>query len=256
MLINKRIIPVLLLKNEGLYKTCQFSDPTYVGDPINIIRIFNEKEVDELILLDITPETKQNGPNFALLEKLAGECFSPLAYGGGITNSAQAEQILNLGFEKIVLGKSLAENETLVQTLTQNFGSQAIVACVEVKKNLLSKYQVYTNNGRDKLNIDLISYLKRAQDLGVGEIFINDISRDGTLKGYDLNLYKEISQHINVPLIACGGAHSEENLVSVLNSGASAAAAGSLFVFQGIHKAVLISYTNQNKLRKLFEHFA
>lgn len=240
-----RVIPVLLLKDSGLYKTVKFSDPKYVGDPINAVRIFNDKEVDELLILDINAGKNKKEPDYGLLESIVSEAFMPIGYGGGINSLSQVKRLLKLGIEKIILNSVFYENESILKELVDNFGSQSIVASLDYKKNLFgNKYPFFINASKHK-KIDLITYAKHLESLGVGEIILQSIDRDGTFLGYDLEQIKAVSNAINIPLVACGGAGKISDLREAINSGASAAAAGSIFVFNGIHKAVLISYSNK-----------
>lgn len=242
--LNKtRVIPVLLLKGKGLYKTVKFKNPKYIGDPINSVKIFNEKEVDELVFLDIDASPSGLNPDYDLLEDIAGEAFMPMAYGGGITNVEQARIIFNIGFEKIILNSSLYENLDLVDKIVSEFGSQSVVGCIDVKRSIFKKYELFSQNGSKKQNISILNHLENLINRGVGEVLVNSIDRDGTMAGYDLSLIKIVSDSVNVPVIACGGASCINDFKqAVEKSNASAVAAGSMFVFMGPHKAVLINY--------------
>lgn len=248
--MNKtRVIPVLLLKGEGLYKTVKFKNPRYIGDPINSVRIFNEKEVDELVFLDIDATKDKKDPNFELLKDIASEAFMPMAYGGGITTVEQARVIFNIGFEKIILNSSLYENLELVDEIVSEFGSQSVVGCIDVKRNFFKKYELFSQNGSRKQNISILNHLENLINRGVGEVLVNSIDRDGTMTGYDLSLVKIVSDSVNVPVVACGGASCINDFKQVVEkSNASAVAAGSLFVFLGPHKAVLINYPDRTEL--------
>lgn len=250
--MNKtRVIPVLLLKKWGLYKTVNFKSPKYVGDPINSVRIFNDKEVDELVFLDIDATKKSIEPNYDLLENIAGEAFMPMAYGGGLRNIEQVRRIFRIGFEKVILNSALFYKPSFIKTIASEFGSQSIVGCIDVKVDLFRKHHLYANGGTIKQNVSITDHLKFLIEEGVGEIFVNSISKDGTMKGYDLSLIKKVSNCVNVPVIACGGASSLKDFELVVKqSGATAVAAGSMFVFIGPHRAVLINYPNKNELTK------
>jgi cyclase len=252
-MIQHRIIPVLLLKNGGLYKGVRFKDHKYVGDPINAVKIFNEKEVDELVFLDITASLEKRTPNFALLKDIASECFMPLAYGGGINSLDIIRETLRTGIEKVILNTSAVINPQLVNEAARYFGSSTIVVSIDVKKSFLGKQQVFINSGHEKTNLDPIDWAKKLESLGVGEIIINSIDRDGTLSGYDNELVKHITQAVAVPVIAAGGGKDLEDYAKVCTVyGASAASAGASFVFHGKHKAVLITYPSQAEIKNAF----
>lgn len=251
-MVQARVVPVLLLKNRGLVKTVRFDSPRYVGDPINAVRIFNEKEVDELILLDINATKNQRPPDFDLIQEIGSEAFVPFAYGGGITTAAQAKKILFAGAEKVVLNSILFQNEQLVTEISNLVGASSTVVAVDVKKNFFGKPCVFQHTKGKVLNIDPIEYCQKMVHLGAGEIFINAVDLDGTMKGYDLDLIKKITSSVDVPVIACGGCGNIEHIREVLTvSHASAAAAGSFFVFHGKHKAVLINYPESGDLFSL-----
>ena len=248
--MNKtRVIPVLLLKGEGLYKTVKFKNPRYIGDPINSVRIFNEKEVDELVFLDIDATKDKKDPNFELLKDIASEAFMPMAYGGGLNNIEQVREIFSIGFEKVILNSVLYHDIEIVEKIVSEFGSQSVVGCVDVKSNVFKTYNIYSINGSQKMNISLKDHIMQLAEKGVGEIFINSINRDGTMSGYDLHLIKEVANLVSVPVVACGGASSVYDFKqAVEKSNASAVAAGSMFVFMGPHKAVLINYPDRAEL--------
>lgn len=247
-----RIIPVLLLKNKGLVKTVRFSDPKYVGDPINAVRIFNEKEVDELIFLDITATSEKRKPNFEYLEKIAGECFMPLCYGGGITSLSDIRKIINLGVEKVSINSFAYSNQSFIKEAANEFGSSTIVVSVDVKKNLWGKYVIALNNGKTLTKTDPIEYVRIIEEMEAGEILLNSVERDGVMNGYDLDLISKISGSVKIPVVACGGAKDLDDFKNALKAGASALAAGSMFVFHGKLKAVLISYPSQKDLKSTF----
>lgn len=251
-MLQHRVIPALLLRNNGLVKTTRFKDPKYVGDPINAIRIFNEKEVDELMLLDITASKENREPNFEMIEQIAGECFMPLAYGGGVRTVEQAQRIYALGVEKICLQTSALENPGLVTELAQRFGSQSVMVSVDVKRNWMGKPQLYSSAKASSLGSDWIERTQQLVKAGAGEVLLNAVDKDGTLQGPDLALIEQLSQAINVPLIAVGGVGSMGDIKAAVNAGASAVAAGAFFVYHGPHRAVLITYPKYAELEALF----
>jgi cyclase len=248
--MNKtRVIPVLLLRGKGLVKTVKFKDPKYIGDPINSVRIFNEKEVDELVFLDITATPEGRGPDFDLLTDIAGEAFMPMAYGGGITTLEQVRRVFSLGFEKVVINTSAYSHPQLIRDAVAVYGSQSIVGCIDVRRTLLGRYELYSGGGRTKQPGNLKEHVSSLEQLGVGEIIVNSVDRDGTQSGYDLKLIKEVASLVSVPVVACGGAAGIDDFVAAVNeAGASAVAAGSLFVFVGPHRAVLINYPPRAEL--------
>ena len=251
-MLQHRVIPALLLRNNGLVKTTRFKDPKYVGDPINAIRIFNEKEVDELMLLDITASKENREPNFEMIEQIAGECFMPLAYGGGVRTVEQAQRIYALGVEKICLQTSALENPGLVTELAQRFGSQSVMVSVDVKRNWMGKPQLYSSAKASSLGSDWIERTQQLVKAGAGEVLLNAVDKDGTLQGPDLALIEQLSQAINVPLIAVGGVGSMGDIKAAVNAGASAVAAGAFFVYHGPHRAVLITYPKYTELEAIF----
>lgn len=250
-MLRNRIIPVLLLKNGGLVKTTRFKNPVYVGDPINAVRIFNEKEVDELILLDITATNENREPDYKIIEEIVSEAFMPVGYGGGINKLEYIEKLFKLGIEKVILNTAAQLDSDLIKNASHIFGNQSIAVAIDVKKDFLGKQKIYTHSGGKKQQIDLITFLRIAEDAGAGEIFINSIDRDGTMTGYDIDLIKQVSENVNLPVVASGGAGTIENFSSAIKAGANGVAAGAMFVFQGIHRAVLISYPKYDELEKL-----
>jgi imidazole glycerol-phosphate synthase subunit HisF len=248
-----RIIPVLLLQNGGLYKTTGFKNPKYIGDPLNAVKIFNDKEVDELIFLDINATAQGKKPDTGFLKEIASECFMPLCYGGGINSISDIKSILKVGVEKISMNSSAHENPLLVKEAADQFGSSAVVISMDVKKNFFGKYELYTQNGNRKQKTDPVEFAVKMSKLGAGELLVNSIDRDGTLKGFDVDLIRSISSSVDIPVIACGGAGNLADIkTAVKDGGASAAAAGSLFVFHGKHRAVLINYPSQAELKEMF----
>jgi len=245
-MLKTRIIPCLLLQGQRLVKTVRFKRPTYVGDPINAIKIFNEKEVDELIILDITATPEKKKPCVEFISDIAGECFMPLTYGGGIRNLDDIKEIFNAGVEKVVINSYAAENPAFIKVAAELYGSQSIVVSIDAGKNAFNKYEVYTCGGRKNTGIDPADYAKIMAEMGAGEIFLNSINKDGTMEGYDIELIKKVSGAVSVPVIACGGAGRLSDFTDAVGlGGASAVAAGSFFVFYGDHRAVLISYPDK-----------
>jgi len=248
-MLKARVIPALLLRGTGLVKTRQFKDPKYVGDPINAIKIFNDKEVDELVLLDITASVEGRGPAFSIIEEVASECFMPLAYGGGIRTVEDIRRILKLGVEKVVLNTMAWRDPEILRQASKEFGSQAVVASIDVRKKLLGGYQVCADRGVRDLRADPVAYARRMQEIGAGEILLTSVDRDGTMKGYDLDLLSRVTSAVSIPVIAAGGAGSVADFgAAVKQGGASAVAAGAMFVFHGPHRAVLITYPSQQEL--------
>lgn len=253
-MLQHRVIPALLLLNNGLVKTTRFKDPKYVGDPINAIRIFNEKEVDELMLLDITASKENREPNFEMIEQIAGECFMPLAYGGGVRSVEHAKRIFALGVEKICIQSAALENPGLVSEMAKRFGSQSLMVSVDVKRNWLGKPKLYNSANASSIGADWLECTKQLVDAGAGEVLLNAVDRDGTLQGPDLALIEQLSAVIDVPLIAVGGVGSLADIKAAVNAGASAVAAGAFFVYHGPHRAVLINYPKSNELKELFSN--
>lgn len=243
-----RVIPVLLLSDSGMVKTTKFNAPVYVGDPINAVRIFNAKEVDEIVILDIDATRFGRGPNFERIEQIASEAFMPLGYGGGVKTTQQMEQLFRIGVEKVIINTAIHENPDLLREASQIFGSQSVVASIDVKKNILGRYYVYSECGKKRADWELDSYISFVQEQGAGEVILNSIDKDGTMSGYDLKLISNVSGKMRVPLVTLGGARSVEDFDDALKAGASSVAAGSMFVFHGRHKAVLISYISPDKL--------
>jgi cyclase len=251
-MLKTRVIPSLLLRNGGLVKTFQFDKPKYVGDPINAVRIFNEKEVDEIVILDITATPEKREPNFELIKDLASQAFMPLAYGGGITNIQQIEKLFSIGIEKVVLDTIVGTQPELIKQAADIAGSSSVVVCMDVKSKLFGKPTVFNHGGKVDTKQDPVQFAQKVQALGAGELIFNSIDRDGMQKGYDLAMIQKIAQAIDIPLVALGGAGTLEDFRSAVDHGASAVAAGSMFVFHGKHKAVLITYPEYKKLESLF----
>ncbi|QDQ25724.1 glycosyl amidation-associated protein WbuZ [Chitinimonas arctica] len=252
-MLRIRVIPCLLLKGRGLVKTTRFKDPQYIGDPINAIKIFNDKEVDELVLLDVLASVEGKGPNFEVIEEIANECFMPVAYGGGITNLEQIRKILKLGIEKVVLNEAAFQHPELISAAAAEFGSQSIVVSMDVKRKLFGKYEVYRARGTKSTGLDPVAFALTVSKLGAGEIFLTAIDRDGTMEGYDLELIKQIARAVPIPVIASGGAGKIGDFREATHcGGASAVAAGAMFVFHGKHRGVLITYPEADALKQAF----
>jgi imidazole glycerol-phosphate synthase subunit HisF len=249
----KRIIPCLLLRNNGLVKTVKFKDSTYIGDPINTVKIFNEKEVDELFFLDIDATRLHKEPPYDLILNIASECFMPFAYGGGIQSLKQIERIIKSGAEKVIINtNAFLQKDFLVEAVKQ-FGSSTIAVSIDVKREFLKGNVVYVKGGTQSTGLTPVVYARRIEDAGAGEILINSIDRDGVMEGYDIELIKSISNSIRIPVIACGGAGTLNDFkLAVKEGGASAVAAGSFFVFHGKRRAVLITYPSYSEISDLF----
>lgn len=244
-MLRPRIIPCLLVSDGGLVKTQHFKDPKYVGDPINAVKIFNEKEADELTVLDIDATVQGRGPDFAMIEHLAVECRMPLCYGGGVTTREQAKRIIGLGVEKVAISAAAVESPALITQIADEIGSQSVVVVLDVKKPMFGReLEVYTHNGRKKARQQpLADLVREAEQRGAGELVINSIDRDGMMKGYDLDLAERIRGMTRLPVTMLGGAGSLDDIGALVDRcGIVGAAAGSLFVFKGTYRAVLINY--------------
>ncbi len=252
-MLRYRIIPTLLLHDKGLYKTVKYSikKGKYIGDPINAIKIFNNKGVDELIFLDIDASKEKRGPDFNMIKNIASECFMPVGYGGGITTMEQIKQIFQIGIEKVILNSVLLEDLSLLKSASKSFGAQSIVAAVDIKKNLFGKYKIYNSAKQKNSDLDIKKYLQSLEDNGAGEIYVSSVDKDGTFEGYDIELIKDITKDIKVPVIINGGAKDISDFSRAIKEcGVSAVSAGSMFVFNGPHKAVLITYPEYEKLEQ------
>jgi len=245
-MLRPRITPCLLVKNGGLVKTVRFESPKYVGDPVNAVKIFNEKEADELIVLDIDATAEGREPNFRLIGQLAAECRMPLCYGGGITSVEQAKRIIGLGVEKIAISSAAIANPALASSIAKEIGSQSVVVVLDVKKRRFrSGYEVWTHNARRNTGRSPVELAQEAEAMGAGEILVNSVDNDGEMKGYDLGLARIVRGATLLPMTVLGGAGSLADLARLIEScGIIGAAAGSLFVFKGVYKAVLINYPN------------
>jgi cyclase len=244
-----RVIPTLLLRGKGLVKTRRFRDPVYVGDPMNAIRIFNDKEVDELILLDITATVGGRDPDYDLIRMVAGECFMPFCYGGGVSSLAQIERVLKIGVEKVAMNTALHSVPDAVKEATRSLGSSTIVGAIDFRATLLRGATAWVRAGSLDTKVPVVDAARRAEDLGVGELLLNSIQRDGTLDGYDLDVLKLVTEAVRIPVVASGGAGLLRHFrAAVHEGGASAVAAGAMFVLVGRHRAVLITYPTQEQL--------
>ncbi len=251
-MLRTRVIPCLLLKNQGLVKTVKFKNPQYLGDPINIVKIFNDKEVDELIFLDIAATIEKRSPPFKLLSQIVSECFMPFGYGGGIRNLDDIREILSLGVEKVAVNSYAAEDPSFIQRAADLFGSQSIVVSIDVKKTFLGKYEVWTHGGTKRVKMDPVAVARKAEAMGAGELMVNSMDRDGTMTGYDIELIRNVAESVGIPVIACGGAGKVADFSRAVHEGkASAVAAGAFFVFHGPHRAVLINVPPAEEMRTL-----
>ncbi|WP_433692510.1 AglZ/HisF2 family acetamidino modification protein [Herbaspirillum seropedicae] len=254
-MLRPRIIPCLLVHRGGLVKTQGFESPTYLGDPINAVRIFNEKEADELMVLDIDATANKSTPNFTLIAKLAAECRMPLCYGGGVTTAEQAVRIVDMGVEKVAVSAAAIADPSLLTKMADAVGRQSVVAVIDVRKRkgLFAKgYEVRTHNNKIGYNIEPLALAKQLQDAGAGEIVLNSVDRDGQMQGYDLDLAAQFKQALKVPVTFLGGAGSLDHLSELITRlGVVGAAAGSLFVFKGKYRAVLINYPTPEQKKQL-----
>jgi cyclase len=252
-MFRPRIIPCLLLDGQRLVKTIGFEAPSYVGDPINALKIFNEKEVDEIIVLDIFASKKGRKPDFAFIEKLAKECFMPMCYGGGISSMGDAERLIACGVEKLAINQGALNNLDLLSSVARRYGSQSVLGAMDVKKSWFKGVRVWNHVTRKHEPFDAGEWALKMTQAGAGEILLNHVDRDGTRQGFDIGLIRSVSQAVSVPVVACGGASSLENCKSAIVDGAAAAAAvGALFVYMGPHRAVLINYPEPTQLKNLF----
>ena len=253
-MLRTRFIPVLLLKNDSLVKTVNFKNSSYIGDPVNTVRIFNELEVDELIFLDIAATPNNNFPNFKILTEIANECFMPLSYGGGIKDFDTVKHIMDIGFEKVVLNTVTHKNLPLIASIVDHYGSQAVVVSIDVKKNIFGKKEVWTNSGTVNTKKNPVEWARQMEKIGVGEIFITSIDREGTWSGFDKELTKSIAEAVNVPVIAHGGAGTNQDIIDVIEKGnASAVALGSMVVYQKKGMGVLVNFPDTQLLDKIRE---
>jgi imidazole glycerol-phosphate synthase subunit HisF len=245
-MLRPRVIPCLLIKNKGLVKSVHFKNYKYLGDPINAVRIFNEKAVDELIVIDIDATVDNREPDYKMIEDLASECRMPLCYGGGIKSVEQAQKIIGLGVEKVAVSSAAIDNPSLITKIALQVGNQSVVVVLDIKKRFSGKLEVWTHNGLNNTGISPMDYARKMEEFGCGEIVLNSIDNDGKMNGYDLVLVEKIRSSITIPLTVIGGAGSLNDICELITKfGIIGAAAGSLFVFKGVYKAVLINYPNK-----------
>lgn len=251
-MLRSRVSPCLLVHNKGLVKTVKFKDAKYVGDPINAVKIFNEKEVDELIVLDIDATVENKAPDYQMIRHLANESRMPLCYGGGIKTPQQAQEIIKLGVEKVAISSEALSNPSVLKEMADIIGKQSVVVVLDVKKTLFGSYEIYTHNGNKKVKKKLEQVISELEKIGIGELVINSIDQDGMMKGYDLKLAEKARELASVPLTILGGAGRVADILELVEKfKVIGASAGSLFVFKGIYKAVLISYLTKDTLSKI-----
>ncbi len=248
-MLQKRVIPVLLLRDDALVKTVRFDNPSYIGDPVNTVRIFNELEVDELVFLDITATNENRAPNLGILREIADECFMPLGYGGGLNSFEVVQSIFEIGFEKVILNSVMHSRPNFVSQVADHYGNQAVVASIDVKKNFWGNYEVWTNSGKVNTKKNPVDWAIELERLGAGEILITSIDREGTWSGYDIQLTQKIADSVNIPVIAHGGAGKLEHIKEIVNEGkASSVALGSMVVYQQKGMGVLVNFPDRKQL--------
>lgn len=254
-MLRSRIIPCLLVHNKGLVKTTEFKDPKYVGDPINAVKIFNEKEADELMVLDIDATVEERGPNFEMIRNLAIECRMPFCYGGGITSVTEAKKIIGLGAEKIAISAAAIKNPMLIKEIAKAVGTQSVVVVLDIKKKgLLGDFEIFTHNGKERAGLKLRDFLKTINEIGVGELVVNSVEDDGKMNGYNFKLFDIAREIVDVPMTILGGVGCLEDIQAAIKRYRTiGAAAGSLFVFKGKYKAVLINYPNRQERNNLYQ---
>ena len=251
-MLMPRVMPCLLLKHGALVKTVKFRDPGYIGDPINAVRIFNEKEVDELIFLDITATVEEREPPYKVLSEIASECFMPVTYGGGVQDLETIRRILELGIEKIAINSRAVEAPNFIQAAAERFGSSTIVVSIDALRKASGRYEVFIHGGRKGTGLDPIDFARQVEQMGAGEILLTAIDRDGTQEGYDIQLIESVTSAVGVPVVACGGAGKVDDFrAAVKDGGASACAAGSMVVYFGRNRAVLITFPERRKLESV-----
>ncbi len=253
-MLRTRVIPCLLLKDSSLVKTVKFKKINYIGDPINTVRIFNELEVDELMFLDIFASREKKKINFDILHQIADECFMPISYGGNIQHLSEAKKIFEIGFEKIVINSNAFGNIEIIEKISSYFGSQSIVGSIDVKNDFFGRQRVFSNNGRKNQKKTPIEWAKEMENAGVGELLITSIDKEGTWSGYDIELIRQITNNVRVPVIANGGAGSLADIFNVVKStNVSAVGVGSMFVYQKKNMGVLVNYPDRKKLEQLLK---
>ncbi len=254
-MLKTRVLPCLLLKGTGLVKTVRFQDPVYVGDPMNAIRIFNTKEVDELVLLDITATPERKSPSFELISRISDECRMPLTVGGGVRSLDDVKKLLACGAEKVVINTYAIESSDFIKEAAQAVGSQSIIISIDAKKKINDGYEVFSQSGTKAAGLDPVTWAKEVEQKGAGEIFLNSIDNDGTMSGYNLELIVQVTAAVNIPVIVCGGAGRLEDFSrAVHEGGAAAVAAGSMFVFHGRKRAVLINFPTKTELESVLNN--
>jgi cyclase len=253
-MLKTRIIPCLQLIGNSLVKTVKFGNPGYIGDPVNTVRIFNELEVDELCFLDIRATIEGRTPNLVILQQISNECFMPLSYGGAVKDFATAKQILSIGFEKIVINSEAFKNPSLITQLSEHFGAQSVICSIDVKKNILGKYNVYVKDGTEKTGMSPVEWAQKVQSLGAGEILLTSMDRDGTWNGFDVEVTRKVAESVIIPVIANGGAGSTAHIGEVIKAGhASAVSLGSMVVYQKKEMGVLVNFPDKDELEKILE---
>jgi cyclase len=247
-MLKTRVMPCLLLSDSRLVKTIRFANPNYIGDPVNVVKIYNEKEVDELIFLDISATVNKNPPSFRTISEISNECFMPLTFGGGIRNIGDMKKIFYSGVEKISINSYAVDDPSFIKQASEQFGSQSIVISIDAKLERPGKYRVYTHGGRVKTRFSPSEFASLMELYGAGEILLTSIDKEGTMSGYDTTLIHQVSESVNIPVIACGGAGKIEDFGEAVKAGASAVAAGSMVVYQGIKRGVLINFPKRDEL--------
>ena len=249
--MRPRVIPALLIQDGEMIKTTNFKKPNYIGDPINTLKLFNDLEVDELVVLDIGRSKSNESPDLAALEEMATECFIPLCYGGGVKTIEMMAEIFSTGIEKISINSAALDDFSILEKAVERFGAQSIVLSIDVKKNLMGNYKVYDHRTQKNTSHELADYINMANDVPVGEILVNSVDMDGKMSGYDLKLIQNLADNIKVPYINCGGAGELTDISQAIQAGADAVAAGSLFIYQNKERGVLVNYPSQDKLDEL-----
>ena len=255
-MLRPRIIPCLLVRKKGLVKTEKFKEGKYVGDPINAVKIFNEKEVDELMIIDIDASSYNREPDFDLIKNVALESRMPLCYGGGVKTADHVRRIVSLGAEKVAVSSVALDNIDVLKEMCIAVGSQSVVVIIDVKKKLLGGYQIVTHNAKRNRKKKLLDFIKELDEIGIGEIVINSVDNDGMMKGYDFKLLDQVRNTTNTPISILGGAGHLDDIQEAINRyGIIGVAAGSLFVFKGKYKAVLINYPSHELKNKIINKY-
>ena len=246
-MLQKRIIPSLLLTEDGLVKTVKFSNPTYIGDPINAVKIYNEKEVDELVILDIEATKKGNKPRFDLIEEIATECFMPFAYAGGVTEVDDVRKLLKLGVEKVIITSEALNNPQLIKEAVDIFGSSTIVVGIDITQNMWGNPRIYSHASNKKVKVDLDEHIKEIASYNPGELLLNFVYKDGTMGGFDIDVVNRLTKDLDIPVVVAGGAGSIEDIKELFEkTSVNAAACGSIFVYHGETKGILINYPKRS----------